>query len=88
MVLVAHDYDQTDSVNHEVKWEDVLIKSWIQDEGRHAPNLSTTMNVNENFLLARKEVITTLIDNELTQYPIHLDGYKLDRLKYRFMLAG
>ena len=54
MVLVAHDYNQTDSVTNKVKWEDVSIKSWIPDEGCHAPNLSTTMNVNENVLLARK----------------------------------
>ena len=54
MVLVAHDYDETDSITHEVKWEDVSIKSWIQDEGCHTPNLSTTMNVNKNVLLARK----------------------------------
>ena len=53
-MLVAHDYDHTDLITHEVKWEDVSIKSWIQDEGRHAPNLSTTMNVKENVLLVRK----------------------------------
>ena len=53
-MLVAHDYDQTDSITHEVKWEDVSIKSWIEDEGLHEPNLSTTMNVNKNVLLARK----------------------------------
>ena len=53
-MLIGHDYDQTDSITHEVKWEDFSIKSWIEYEGRHTPNLSTTMNVSENVLLVRK----------------------------------